>query len=216
MSKTTHSARREFPSDVAFTPAVKAVQLRKGSRGNYARIEKGRGWRTTVTPDLADFLTDLDMFYLGTANSEGQPYIQYRGGPTGFLKVIDEHTLGFADFGGNQQYVTLGNLSENPKAFLFLMDYANSRRIKVWGTARVVEGDKSLQEKLCDTTYPGEVERALLFTVEAWDVNCQQHIHQRFSQRQIAPVIEQLQARIAELESEVQRLRSKSSRNNEH
>ena len=89
-------------------------------------MERGDGWQTTVTPDLAEFLADLDMFYLGTANADGQPYIQYRGGPPGFLKVIDDHTLGFADFGGNRQYITLGNLSENPKAFLFLMDYANS------------------------------------------------------------------------------------------
>lgn len=190
-----------YPSDVAFTPAVKAVQQRKGSRENYARMEKGRGWRTTVTPELAEFIAGLDMFYLGTANSEGQPYIQYRGGPPGFLKAIDRHTLGFADFGGNQQYVTLGNLSENPKAFLFLMDYANSRRIKVWGAAQVVEGDKALLEKLRDPAYPGEVERAILFTIEAWDVNCPQHIHKRFSQRQIAPVIDKLQRRVQELEA---------------
>jgi predicted pyridoxine 5'-phosphate oxidase superfamily flavin-nucleotide-binding protein len=197
---------RTFPSDVAFTPAVKAVQQARGSRESYARMEKGRGWRTTVTPDLADFLADLDMFYLGTANAEGQPYIQYRGGPPGFLKAIDKRTLGFADFGGNQQYVTLGNLSENPRAFLFLMDYANSRRIKVWGTARVIEGDAALLEKLRDPEYPGEAERAILFAIEAWDVNCPQHIHRRFSERQVAPVVEDLHARIAELEAEVARL----------
>jgi predicted pyridoxine 5'-phosphate oxidase superfamily flavin-nucleotide-binding protein len=197
-----------FPSDVAFTPAVKAVQQRKGSRAGYARMEAGRGWRTTVSPDLADYLADLDMFYLGTASTAGQPYIQYRGGPPGFLKVLDDKTLGFADFGGNRQYITLGNLSENPKAFLFLMDYANSRRVKVWGTARVVEGDAALLEKLRDPEYPAEAERAILFTIEAWDVNCPQHIHRRFSARQIAPAIEQLQARIAELESEVERLRT--------
>src|SRR3954453_2587317 len=199
---------RTFPSDVAFTPAVKAIQKEKGSRHSYARMEKARGWRTTVTPDLADYLADLDMFYLGTANAEGQPYIQYRGGPPGFLKTIDEGTLGFADFAGNQQYVTLGNLSENPKAFLFLMDYANSRRIKVWGTARVVEGDAALLERLRDRDYPGEAERAILFVIEAWDVNCPQHIHRRFSERQVAPVIEGLKARIAELEAEVARLQS--------
>jgi predicted pyridoxine 5'-phosphate oxidase superfamily flavin-nucleotide-binding protein len=208
--------RRPFPSDVAFTPAVKAIQERKGPRKNYARMERGEGWQTTVTPDVADFLADLDMFYLGTVNAEGQPYIQYRGGPPGFLKVIDDGTLGFADFGGNRQYVTLGNLSENPKAFLFLMDYTNSRWVKVWGTARVVEGDTALEERLHDRAYPGKVERAMLFTVEVWDVNCQQHIHQRFSQRQIVPVIEQLQARIAELESEVEVLPSHSSPNNKH
>src|SRR5947209_5437469 len=203
---------RIFPSDVAFTPAVKAVQEVKGSRQSYARMEKGRGWRTTVTPDLADFLADLDMFYLGTANAKGQPYIQYRGGPPGFLKAIDKRTLGFADFGGNQQYVTLGNLSENPKAFLFLMDYANSRRIKVWGAARVVERDAALLEKLRDREYPGEAERAILFAIEAWDVNCPQHIHRRFSERQVAPVIEELQARIAALEAEVARLQPRSEK----
>ena len=105
-----------IPSDVAFTPAVKATQERMGSRRSYARMERGDGWRTTVTPDLAGFLADLDMFYLGTATAGGQPYIQYRGGPPGFLKVLDDHTLGFADFGGNRQYLTVGNLSENPKA----------------------------------------------------------------------------------------------------
>ena len=201
-----------FPSDVDFTPAVKAIQERNGSRKSYAQMEKGRGWRTIVTPDLAGFLADLDMFYLGTANPHGQAYIQYRGGPPGFLKVIDDHTLGFADFGGNQQYVTLGNLSENPKAFLFLMDYANSRRIKVWGTARVVEGDAALLEKLRDRDYPDEAERAILFAIEAWDVNCPQHIHRRFSERQVAPVIEKLKARIAELEAEVARLQPRSNK----
>jgi uncharacterized protein len=195
---------REFPSDVAFTPAVKAVQERKG----YSRMERGRGWRTSLTPDLADFLADLDMFYLGTATVDGQPYIQHRGGPPGFLKVIDDRTLGLADFGGNRQYVTLGNLSENPKAFLFLMDYANRRRVKMWGTARVVEGDAALEARLRDPEYPGEVERAILFSAEAWDVNCPQHIHRRFSERQIGPAIERLQARIAELEGEVAGLRS--------
>jgi predicted pyridoxine 5'-phosphate oxidase superfamily flavin-nucleotide-binding protein len=198
---------RQFPSDVAFTPAVKAVQQRKGSRNGYARMEKGRGWRTTVTADLAEFLAEQDMFYLGTATADGQPYIQHRGGPPGFLKVIDERTLAFADFGGNQQYITLGNLSENPRAFLFLMDYANRRRVKLWGTARVVEGDEALLEKVRDPAYPAEAERAILFRIEAWDLNCPQHITRRFSERQIAPVVEQLQARIAELEAEVERLR---------
>jgi uncharacterized protein len=199
---------RHYPSDVAFTPAVKAVQSRKGSRASYARMERGEGWQTTVTEELAEYLADLDMFYLGTVNADGHPYIQYRGGPPGFLKVIDEHSLGFADFGGNHQYVTLGNLSENPKAFLFLMDYANQRRLKAWGTARVVEGDAALEDRLRDPAYPGKVERAILFTVEAWDVNCQQHIHPRYSRRQIAPVIEKLHARIAELEAELNRLKA--------
>jgi predicted pyridoxine 5'-phosphate oxidase superfamily flavin-nucleotide-binding protein len=194
---------RQFSSDIAFTPAVKGIQVEKGSRSGYSRMEMGGSWETNVTPELKAFLADLDMFYLGTANAEGQPYIQYRGGSLGFLKVVDEKTLGFADFGGNRQYITLGNLSENPKAFIFLMDYAHSRRIKLWGNARVVEDDPALLDSLRDSSYPGKVERAILFEIEAWDVNCPQHIHMRFSQRQVAPVIEQLQVRIAELEAEL-------------
>ncbi len=197
---------RAFSSDVAFTPTVKAIQTQKGSRSSYARMESGGSWATTVTPELEAFLDELDMFYLGTANAEGQPYIQYRGGSPGFLKAVDEKTLGFADFGGNRQYITLGNLSENSKAFIFLMDYARSRRIKLWGNARVVEDNPVLLDRLRDPEYPGKVERAILFQIEAWDVNCPQHIHKRFSQKQVAPVIEQLQGRIAELEAEVRRL----------
>jgi predicted pyridoxine 5'-phosphate oxidase superfamily flavin-nucleotide-binding protein len=168
---------------------------------SYAKVEEGRGWQTKVTPELSGFLAELDMFYFGTANAEGQPYIQYRGGAPGFLKVIDEQTLGFADFGGNRQYVTLGNLSDNPKAFIFLMDYANSRRIKLWGTARVVEDDLELLERLQDPEYPGRVERANLFSVEAWDVNCPQHIHKRFPQAVVAPIIENLQTQVQELQT---------------
>src|SRR5215813_275195 len=193
---------REYPSDIAFTPAVKAVQTAKGSRAGYAKAER-RGWRTRVTPDLAEFLAGLDMFYLGTASAEGQPYLQYRGGSAGFLKVLDERTLAFADFGGNRQYVTIGNLSENPRAFLFLMDYVNQQRVKLWGTARVVEDDAELLQRLRDPDYPGTVERAIVFTLEAWDINCPQHIHQRFTQRQVQPVIDALQRRISELEAQL-------------
>lgn len=195
-----------FPSDIAFTPAVKAIQTKQGSRASYARMESGGSWETTVTPELEAFLADLDMFYLGTANAAGQPYIQYRGGSPGFLKTVDQKTLGFADFGGNRQYITLGNLSENPQAFIFLMDYARARRIKLWGNARVVDEDPVLLDRLRDPSYSGKVERAILFEIEAWDVNCPQHIHKRFSQRQVAPVIEQLEGRIAGLEAEVRRL----------
>jgi predicted pyridoxine 5'-phosphate oxidase superfamily flavin-nucleotide-binding protein len=190
----------EYPSDVAFTASVKGVQTAKGSRDRYAKVER-RGWRTRVTPELAEFLADLDMFYLGTASAKGQPYIQYRGGSPGFLKVLDERTLAFADFGGNRQYLTLGNLSENPRAFIFLMDYANQRRVKLWGTAKVVEDDAELLDRLRDPDYPGTVERAIVFTIEAWDINCPQHIHQRYTHRQIKPVIDGLKARIAELEA---------------
>src|SRR5262245_51682641 len=166
MSADIQADDRAYASDIAFTPAVKAIQNQKGSRASYARMERGDGWQTTVTPELAEFLSRLDMFYLGTANTQGQPYIQYRGGSPGFLKVIDEQTLGFADFGGNRQYITLGNLSENPQAFIFLMDYANSQRVKLWGKAAVVEGDSALEERLCDPNYPGKVERVILFKIE--------------------------------------------------
>jgi uncharacterized protein len=200
---------RQFPSDIAFTPAVKRIQSAKGSRAGYAKAEQ-RGWSTGVTPDLAGFLADLDMFYLGTANAEGQPYIQYRGGSPGFLKVLDERTLAFADFGGNRQYITLGNLSENPKAFLFLMDYVHARRVKIWGTAKVVEDDPELLDRLRDPEYPGKVERAIVFTIEAWDINCPQHIHARYPQRQVAPIIAELQARVAELEEQLRQASGKS------
>ena len=200
---------REFSSDIAFTPAVKGIQAENGSRSSYARMEAGGSWETEVTPELEAFIADLDMFYLGTTNAEGQPYIQYRGGSPGFLRKVDDKTLGFADFGGNRQYITLGNLSENPRAFIFLMDYVRSRRIKLWGKARVVEDDPALLNMLRDSTYPGKVERAILFEIEAWDVNCPQHIHKRFPQKQVAPIIEQLQAKIAELEARLTTRESK-------
>ncbi len=190
-------------SDIAFTPAVKAIQTQKGSRKSYANMELHGGWQTKITSDLASYLAGLDMFYLGTANAQGQPYIQYRGGPVGFLKVLDDRTLAFADFGGNRQYITVGNLSENPKSFIFLMDYANSRRIKVWGTAEVIEGDDELLAVLQDPNYGGRVERAVRFRVAAWDVNCPQHIHKRYSIEQIAPTIEKLKDQIRELEKEL-------------
>ena len=192
-----------YTSDIAFTPTVKSIQTENGSRSGYAKMEERSGWQTTVTPELTAFLSELDMFYLGTANAEGQPYIQYRGGAPGFLKVIDEKTLGFADFGGNRQYITLGNLSDNPKAFIFLMDYANSRRIKLWGTARVVEDDPDLLERIQDPDYPGRAERAILFSIEAWDVNCPQHIHKRFPQAVVAPIIEKLQTEVQELQAKL-------------
>lgn len=201
-----------IPSDVAFTPAVKAVQQAHGSRASYARMERERGWQTEVDDGLAAFLAELDMFYLGTANAAGQPYIQYRGGPKGFLKVLDARTLAFADFGGNKQFITTGNLTENPRAFLFLMDYRNQRRVKVWGTARMVTGDAALLAKLHDPEYRARPERAFVFTIEAWDVNCPQHIHPRVRADEVAPIVESLQARIDELEREVARLRGGGAR----
>src|SRR5438128_11920293 len=143
-----------YSSDVAFTPSVKAVQTRRGSRRAYGRMEERGSWKTRITPDLAEFIAAQTSIFLATANKEGQPYIQHRGGPPGFLRVLDDKTIGFADFRGNRQYITLGNLGENPRAHLFLMDYAHRRRIKIWGTARVVEDDPALLEALRPEDYP--------------------------------------------------------------
>jgi predicted pyridoxine 5'-phosphate oxidase superfamily flavin-nucleotide-binding protein len=198
-------------SDVAFTPAVKAVQEKRGSRAHYARMEAKGGFRTTVTPDLARFLAEVRSFYLATANAEGQPYIQHRGGPPGFLRVIDERTLGFADFKGNRQYITTGNLAENPRAYIFVMDYAQRRRVKLWGRARVVEDDAALLARLWPEGYQAREEQAVLFEIEAWDTNCPQHIPQLFAAEDVGHTIRQFQARIRELEAEVGALKGAAS-----
>ena len=191
-------------SDVAFTETVKAIQERKGSRKGYARMEDKGGWADRVTEDLAAFIAARDSFYLATANAEGQPYIQHRGGKPGFLKVLDDKTLAFADFSGNRQYLTQGNLADNPKAFLFLMDYPNRRRVKIWGTARMVEDDAALIQRLADADYTGGTpERAVVFEVAAWDVNCPQHIMPRFTEADIARAVQPLHDRIRELESQL-------------
>lgn len=201
---------RQYTSDIAFTPAVKAVQERLGSRNTYARVEQGRGWQDAVTDDLRDFLAARNSFYLATANAEGQPYIQHRGGPKGFLKVVDEKTLAFADFAGNQQYITLGNLSENDKAHIFLMDYAGRQRVKIWGRAEVVEDDPDLVAKLADAEYRSKPERAIVFHIEAWDINCPQHITRRFDEDDVVPKVQALHQRIEELEAEVAELKKGS------
>jgi uncharacterized protein len=195
-----------YASDVAFTPTVKQIQARKGSRRAYERMEQAGSWQTTVTPELAQFIAAQTSAYLATANAAGQPYIQHRGGPPGFLQVIDEHTIGFADFVGNRQFITTGNLSENPRAHLFLMDYAHRRRIKLWGTARVVEGDAALLARLMPAGYRARGEQAILFTITAWDANCPQHIPQRFEAADVAAALAERDRRIAELEARVRRL----------
>ena len=201
---------RGHVSDIVFTPAVKAEQERLGSRQAYAKMEQGPGgWEDKITPDLAGFIAERDSFYLASVNSEGQPYIQHRGGPPGFLKVLDEKTLGIADFRGNRQYITLGNLTENDKVALFLMDYPNRQRIKIWGRARRVEDDPALIERLMVPGYRAKPERALLFEVEAWDLNCPQHITPRYTEPQIAQATEGLRARIVALENEVATLRTR-------
>jgi predicted pyridoxine 5'-phosphate oxidase superfamily flavin-nucleotide-binding protein len=193
-------------SDVAFTPAVKAIQDRLGSRQGYARMEQGRGWSRTVTPDLAAFIAERDSLYLGTASADGQPYIQHRGGKLGFLKVLDEHTLAFADFSGNRQYVSMGNLTENNRAYIFLMDYPNQRRIKIWGRAEFVEDDTELLDRLVDTDYKGRPERAFVFHIDAWDVNCPQHITPRFTQAELEPAMRDLELRNEALQNRVKEL----------
>jgi predicted pyridoxine 5'-phosphate oxidase superfamily flavin-nucleotide-binding protein len=200
-----------YSSDVAFTPTVKAIQAERGSRGHFARQEASGGWRTAISSDLAGFLAETRSFYLATANAEGQPYIQHRGGPPGFLRVLDEHTLAFADFKGNRQYITTGNLADNPRAYIFVMDYAQRRRVKLWGRARVAEGDAELMARLWPEGYKARPEQAIVFEVEAWDTNCPQHIPQLFAAEDVAGTIQQFQARIRELEAQVTALKAASS-----
>ena len=198
-------------SEIAFTPAVKAAQEKRGSRTAYAKMEQRGGWQTVVTPELAEFIAERDSFYLSTATADGQPYIQHRGGPKGFLKVLDEHTLAMADYTGNAQYISLGNLSENNKAFLFLMDYPNRHRVKIWGTAEFVENDPELLRRVTDADYKARPERVLLFHVKTWGPNCSQHIQQRFTEEEIAPAIQKLAGRITELEAQNASLRKQLS-----
>jgi len=193
-------------SDVAFTPAVKAIQARKGSRDNYARMEAGEGWSTTITSSLAAFIAEQTSIYLGTASADGQPYIQHRGGPPGFVRVVDESTLAFVDFKGNRQYITQGNLTENPKAFIFLMDYARRRRFKLWGTAWFVEGDAGLVKSLMPDGYRAQPEQVFMFSLSAWDANCPQHIPKRVDLAQMEAVVAAKDRTIVELTAQVAKL----------
>ena len=195
-------------SDIAFSPTVKDVQAERGSRTAYARVERGGGFETEVTGDLAGFLAEIDTAFLATANADGQPYVQHRGGPRGFIRPLDDHTLGFLDFAGNKQYVSTGNLRENPRVCLFLIDYARRRRIKVWGTARTVPATPELLTALALPGYRSRVEQVVLVTVTAWDVNCPQHIPQKLDATEVAGLVDGLRARIAELEAELARLRA--------
>jgi uncharacterized protein len=197
-----------YPSDVAFTDAVKAQQTRMGSRRAYAHMEEGSGWQTRITPELEQFMTARNSMYLATANAAGQPYIQHRGGPEGFLRVLDEQTFGFADFAGNKQYITLGNLQENQKTHVFLMDYAHRRRIKIWGELSAVEGDAALNARMKPEGYKARVERVMLIKVTAWDVNCPQHIPIKIDAQDVTAAIATRDARVAELEEEVRKLRA--------
>jgi predicted pyridoxine 5'-phosphate oxidase superfamily flavin-nucleotide-binding protein len=192
------------PEDVLFSDAVKAEQARLGSRPMF----EGRDWKTEITDDLRQFLGVIDTFFFATASADGRPYIQHRGGPPGFLKTIGTHTLAFADFAGNRQYITLGHLKENDRAHIFILHFATQQRVKLWGRARVIENDPELMERLVDPAYKARPQRAIVFTLEAWDVNCTQHIVPRYSEAEIAPGINKLVTRIKELEEEVARLKA--------
>ena len=196
-----------FNSDVAFTPTVKAIQSRKGSRAAYARVEQNGGWRSEVDDHLTAFLAEADSLFLATASADGQPYMQHRGGPKGFVRILDKHTLGFADYSGNRQYITQGNLAENTKAHIFIMDYAHRRRVKLWGTARMVEDDPALLASLMPAGYTARPEQVILFSIRAGATKCPQHIPQKFDAGDVAAALAGRDARIAELEAEVERLK---------
>jgi uncharacterized protein len=198
-------------TDIAFSPAVKSVQERRGSRDIYARLEANGGFATRIEPEMERFIAKMRSFYLATASKGGQPYIQHRGGPPGFLHVIDDNTLAFADFRGNRQYITTGNLAENPRAMIFLMDYEHRRRVKIWGTARVVENAPEMIEALVPDGYRARAEAAIVFKVEAIDVNCPQHIPQMLFVDDVAAAVEVLEARISALEDENARLKGDGS-----
>lgn len=197
-------------SDIAFTPSVKAFQTARGSREAYAKQEARGGFNTVIDENLAEFLTEIDTAYLATSNVAGQPYAQHRGGPKGFIRVIDTKTIGFADYAGNRQYVSTGNLADNDRAFLFLMDYANRRRVKIWGRARVVADDPALAAALMPEGYRARPEQVILFEVEAWDVNCPQHIPQKIDAAAVAAGLAKRDVRIAELEAELAALKLRS------
>ena len=203
-----------YSSDVAFTPVVKAIQARKGSREGYGRMEDNGGFRTEIDDKLAGLLANANSFYLATATKDGQPYIQHRGGPKCFVKILDKTTIAFTDYAGNQQYLTQGNLSENPKAYIFIMDYAHRRRVKIWGEARVIEDDPALTEALMPKGYRARPEQVIVFKIAAWDTNCPQHIPQKFDAADVAAAmgeasakLEEKDKRIAELEAELAKLK---------
>jgi hypothetical protein len=206
-TRTSSGTDLQFSSDVAFTPTVKAIQTRKGSRRAYAHAEENGGWQTEISEDLAAFIAAQTSVFFATANAAGQPYIQHRGGPPGFIHILDRKTLAFADFSGNRQFISSGNLADNPKAHLFLIDYMHQRRVKIWGEARVIEDDRELLRRLMPEDYKARPEQVIVFTVAAWDVNCRQHIPQRFEAADVAAVLAARDQRIAALEAEIATLK---------
>jgi predicted pyridoxine 5'-phosphate oxidase superfamily flavin-nucleotide-binding protein len=199
---------QKVQSNPSFSPSVLQQQEARGSRKHYARVEGNQGWRAEIDEELASFIAARDHFYLSSVSAGGQPYIQHRGGPKGFLKVLGPTTLGIADFGGNRQYVSLGNIADNPKVMIFLMDYANRRRVKIWAEARVIEDDPDLIARLSDPDYKAKVERAILFDLTMWEVNCHQHITPRHDEEMLQMVNQKLIQRVAELEQEMAALKA--------
>jgi predicted pyridoxine 5'-phosphate oxidase superfamily flavin-nucleotide-binding protein len=206
---TSHSHIVANNSDIVFPPAARRAQAERSSAGLYAK-RIAAGFPDRISPEVAGFIAGLDTAFLGTVSGAGAPYVQHRGGPKGFIKVLDDRTLGFADYAGNRQYITISNLADNDRAYLFLLDFAARRRIKIWGRARMVENDPALLTRLADPGYRARPERAILFTLEAWDVNCTQHITARFTESEIADATVVLRERIAALEAENARLRTRT------
>lgn len=196
---------RQF-THIAFTPGVKEIQRRYGSRSIYENFLRGGVSEDHLSAKETDFIAARDSFYMGTVSSNGWPYVQFRGGPKGFLQVLDDKTLGFVDFKGNLQYLSVGNLSENDRVFLFLMDYRNRRRLKIWGRAQVIDDNPKLIQQLANTDYTAEPERVIRIKVEAFDWNCPQHIPIRYSEAEVAEMIDPLTTRIQELESKLAEL----------
>lgn len=196
--------------EMAFTKSVKAAQEHYGSRRHYAKFEGEPAGAARLSEVEAEFIEQMDGFYMATVSETGQPYIQFRGGEPGFLRVIDDRTLGFADFRGNLQYISIGNLSANDRAALFLMDYANRRRLKIMARVEVKEAAEvpDLIESLRVDGYDAKIERALILHVEAFDWNCPQHITPKFTAVQVHNVVGSLKSRIEALENEVQQLRA--------
>ena len=196
--------------DIAGTPSVKAAQQANGS-GEFWADFAGRRSFDRFTDAEAQFIAERDSFYMATVSETGWPYVQHRGGPPGFLRLIDDRTLVFPDYRGNRQYISLGNLAANDRAALILMDYPNRRRLKIYARleAKDLAADPELAERLATSGYKGKAERAFLLHLEAFDWNCPQHITPRFSEAELEPILASLRQQIERLEAENRKLRAK-------
>ncbi len=195
--------KNKYISDIGFSESAKKHQEIMGSRDTYQKMAEKRDWKSTVTKELESFIKQRNSFYMASVNADGQPYIQHRGGPKGFLKVIDEKHIAFADYSGNRQYISVGNFDDNNKVHLFLMDYANQIRIKIWGEVSVIQNDQELLDQVRDEGYVVNIERVIKIKITAWDANCPQHIQPRYTIEHINPRIESLRSKIKELEEQL-------------